>query len=498
MSANATPRTLAEWTSQLASVRLPVASECRQAIVHAQADPLHSTRDLSEILAGCPVLALRLLREANHEARNPSATLESALTRLGTARIDALLAQVPDQPAAALPLGLRQMLVISRHAAQQADGLFGHRLARLWQDIHWCSLLFLSPLWALACSHPELLRRWEQRVMADGEPAATVERELLGVPVREIALALAQRWQLPEWIIQGYRLLGRDNRLLVRALHIAREEDPLRQQQLLDAQPDLRRWVTQPANTILLANGLALAAHAAWTGHDSQRWQSLTGLYLQLPLDEIQQQVHQQAAESARLQPLDGVWHPAQALLWPTGDRHLKPTPKPAVMDQPGWREHCARLLARPSPFANVPQLANCAAQALQACDVPRLALLFADRSRQHLLCQQSVGLAGDAARLQLDIAASPLLQRLLQAPAQLRLKPDQQARLLGLLPEAVRHAFPGQELLVQSLARHGRVVMLLIVDAGARHFEEEQWQALCRTSRCIEAALGQFDQPRR
>ncbi|EGH35863.1 hypothetical protein PSYJA_45201, partial [Pseudomonas syringae pv. japonica str. M301072] len=37
----------------------------------------------------------------------------------------------------------RQLILVSQHATQQANGLFASRLARLWQDIHMGSLLFL-------------------------------------------------------------------------------------------------------------------------------------------------------------------------------------------------------------------------------------------------------------------------------------------------------------------------------------------------------------------
>jgi hypothetical protein len=49
----------------------------------------------------------------------------------------------------------------------------------------------------------------------------------------------------------------------------------------------------------------------------SQRWQYLTSLYLQQPLGEVQQQVHQQAANSARDTVMPDLWHPALSLIWP-------------------------------------------------------------------------------------------------------------------------------------------------------------------------------------
>ncbi len=146
-----------------------------------------------------------------------------ALSRLGLARASQLLKTLPSIQDAEMPRVLGQMLLISQHAMQQASGLFGARLARLWQEIHWGSLLTMAPVWALANARPQLLEQWQQRVLVQGEPTLRVERELLGMRLLPICLALAERWRLPQWVIQGYRLLACDRRLLVRALRIARD-----------------------------------------------------------------------------------------------------------------------------------------------------------------------------------------------------------------------------------------------------------------------------------
>ncbi|UTN76292.1 HDOD domain-containing protein [Pseudomonas aeruginosa] len=300
---------------------LPIPASHYAGLHAALSDSRRSLREIADQLQGSPTLALSILREANRaeSARdNPAESLEVALSRLGLARASQLLKTLPSIQDAEMPRVLGQMLLISQHAMQQASGLFGARLARLWQEIHWGSLLTMAPVWALANARPQLLEQWQQRVLVQGEPTLRVERELLGMRLLPICLALAERWRLPQWVIQGYRLLACDRRLLVRALRIARDhQSPLLQQQQLDAQPDLARWLTQPANCTLLANGLAIAAHQSWDGPHMLRWQRLTGLYLGQPLTEVQQQVHMLAAQSARLHARPPLWHPAVALIWP-------------------------------------------------------------------------------------------------------------------------------------------------------------------------------------
>ena len=458
------PRSIDAWLKQLDDVRLPIASHHHEAVRRVLLDSRRSLREIAEQMQESPAIALAMLREANRSASSfsePAESLEMALNRLGLKRAETLLAQMPVQEQQQIPLPLRQLQLIGLHASQQASGLFAGRLARLWQEIHWGSLLFLAPLWPLVALHPQLFEAWERRVLGRGEPAARVERELLGVPLLSLCLALATHWRMPEWIIQGYRLLVEDRRLLVKALHIARDnEHPLHQQQLLDADPHLRRWLTQPANSILLASGLALSSHHNWSCQHHLRWQRLTGLYLQVALPELQQLVHQQAAQSARQHAQADLWHPAEALLWPWDACRLKALqPPPATAGNPQlelWKQHCGKLLAQPSPFANVLQLTDSACQALQACGMQRIMVLLAE-------------------------------------PGQLRLSPANLAQVSALLPGSLKALFNGEHLLLRSLASNGRVVMLLVVDQGGGEIGAVPLQAFAKTVQCIERGLATF-----
>src|SRR5690606_19502041 len=146
----------------------------------------------------------------------------------GLKRAEGLIRDIPSVKYSDIPTPLRQMVMISGHASQQANGLFAARLARLSQEIHWGSLLFLSPVWTLLAARPELFDAWEQRILVKGEPASRVVQSLLGVSLLELCATLAEHWCLPAWIGQGYRLLCGNRRMLVKALHIARDnEHPL-------------------------------------------------------------------------------------------------------------------------------------------------------------------------------------------------------------------------------------------------------------------------------
>jgi hypothetical protein len=495
------PRSLDQWIKQLDSIALPVPAVAHQRVQAALTDSRRSLRDIADLMQDSPALVLNVLREANlanNALTQPAESLEVAINRLGLARTEALLARLPSVDAREIPVALRQLQMISQHAMQQAYGLFANQLARLWQDIHLGSLLFLSPLWPMALAHPTLLEEWELRVIHKGECAKSVENSLFGVRLVHLCQALAHHWRLPVWVTQGYELLTSQQRSLVKVLRIAHgNDDALKQRQQLDADLPLRRWLNQPANTILLANGLALSAHQAWDTPHSLRWQLLTSLYLQQPLDELQQQVHQNAVASARQHSTPDIWHPAQALLWPWNARRVHkgmlpaPAPTPDVLQV--WRRHCADLLKEPGIFINAMHLTTCARDALVAAGMQRVVLLMTDRKTDSLRVHQIAGLDKSAAALLVPYNNSTLLQRLLAQPTQLRLTPANNAQFSALLPAQLRHLFSGEHLLIRSLASNGRVVMLVMADQGGGPFSEMSVQAFGKTGQCIEKALTTF-----
>ena len=497
-----TPTTLDAWAAHLDAVDLPIPQASHARVFKTINDSRRSLREIAEVMQDSPALALRLIREANQQAQSslsePAESLEVAINRLGLKRTQALLERVPALAIEDIPLAYRQIQLISQHAAQQAIGLFGNRLARLWQEIYWGSLLFLSPLWALALTHPQLLEAWERRVVEHNECAKKVELQLFGVPLFDICRTLAELWRLPAWVMHGYTVITEERRTLVNVLHIARDSHhPLRQQQHLDADPALRRWLNQPANSVLLANCLALSAQQAWDSPHNLRWQYVTSLYLQMPLDEVQQQAHQQAASSARYHSTPDLWHPAQALLWPWDARRSGHSslaaPPPSAESLVAWRRHCGQLLAQPSAFTNPMHLTTCARDALVACGMRRVMLLMADKTSTSLSVNQIAGLAKTAFDLSVNISDSSALQRLMTQPAQVRLTPENNAVISAVLPYALRSLFSGEHLLLRSLSNNGRVVMLILADQGGGPFSETSVQAFGKTAQCIEKALNSF-----
>ncbi|MBP1145315.1 hypothetical protein JOE33_002238 [Pseudomonas sp. PvP027] len=495
------PKTLDAWVKLLDGIALPVPAVNHGHVRAALNDSRRSLREIAEMMQESPALVLSVMREANHHTHGlteQAESLEIAINRLGLARTEVLLGRLPAKPPEDIPAAYRQLILVSQHATQQANGLFASRLARLWQDIHMGSLLFLSPLWPMALAYPKLLEELELRVIHKGHSSVAVEKELFGVNLLELCLALAEFWRLPIWVTRGYKLLINERRDLAKALRIAREEhSPLHQQQLMDDNPNLRRWLNQPANTVLLGNGLALAAQNAWNSPHCLRWKRLTSLYLQQSISEVQQQAHQNAASSARIHAEKDIWHPAESLIWPWDARRVRrdnePAPPPSADALQLWRKQCAELLQDPSPFINAMHLTTSARDAFMSCGMERVMLLMLDKTATVLRVNQTAGLPKDAAALQLFIKESTVLQRLLTQPTQLRMTPANSAQFAALLPPQLKTLFSGQHWLIRSLSNNGKVMLLVVADQGGGALSEISVQAFGKTAQCIERALGIF-----
>lgn len=495
-------RVLDTWLKELLAVQPPIPAEQRESLLRTITDSRRSLGEIAEKLYECPSATLAVLRAANRSNNSlsePAMGLEQALGRLGLEQTEDLLRTMQDKSTDKFPHGLAQLQLISQHASQQASGLFASRLARLWQEIRCNSLLFLSPLWLLVCARPELFEAWEQRILIKGEPSGKVEKELLGLPLLEICLALSEKLKLPAWIVQGYQLLLNDRRMLVKAVHIARDhEHPLHQQQQLDEDTALRRWLTRTENSALLANCIAIAAHHDWNGEHCRRWQRLTGLCLKVPVDDLRQVIHQQAVNSARQHARPALWHPAEALLWPWECQRWLPLKAPEAAPVKSdnlaqWRQLCADLLREPSAFANVLQITGTALNALRLCGLSRVMLLLADRQHTRLITQQCTGLPVETARLSLDPAQSQLLRHLLSKPGQLHLTPANMAQYSAMLPGSLKTAFPSTHMLFRSIASNQRVVMLLIADQDGNEISPSCLQGFGKTVQCIERAMHTF-----
>ncbi len=497
----------------LSKIVLPAERKQLERLAGLLESDLLSITELTREIMLIPVVALQICRVAGEAARPRDIdilTLEQACGLLGTQRIAQVLKTIPTVERDELPLAYRQLLSISKHAQMQAQGLFAHRMARLWQEMSLACLLFLAPCWAMIYHRPDLFEQWDTRHLFPDTFRSRADAVFLdSSDVLGLAQQVAEDWWLPPWILQGYRSLGTSRRVMVKALHIARDTDHPHQQQLkLDADKQLSRWLTQPANSLLMANGIALASHHDWEARHAQRWQQLTALYLGISLPAVQRHTHENAVESAQRQGAErDLWQPAESLLWPQATRRtrsiekeLSPGTAPTAhkADPGAWRQHCLTLLARPSVFATIPQLLAAGLRAFtEGLAVSECWVALYNGREQQLVISASAGYPAD--RRLIGVRLGPCRGNAwgdwLSSAQRHDMDVPRQEQRAGLLPAPLKAVSQGRCYHLLPLAPNGALLGLVYISNGPNQplLDEKRATALIKTADCLEKALEAF-----
>ncbi len=500
------PKPLNEWLTLLDHTALPVHNGQKERVQQILANPGSSLNDIAQVISEAPSIALILFREANRVTSalgEPAYSLDAVLQRLGMARCSSLLTSLIDESKLPIPASLRQVWLMGQHANYQANALFAHKMARLWQEIHWGSLLFFSPLWPLLTRHPELLGIWEQRVLGNNEPAWKVERELIGVPLIKLCHALAQHWSLPQWIIDGYAALGSNRKIIARALYLARLHDqPLEQQRRLDGQKDLNSWLSQPANSIVLASGLALASHNSWGDNHCLRWQRLLSLYLRKPLATIQQNTHEASVGHARKLGPTRLWHPAQGLIWPWQTRRFHPgqavttnsdnTQTEQRSKLLRWRELAGQLIQQPSPFGNSLQLLSHYATMLEQGKFSRILIAKVQPRNDSLTPIHQTSYSFSLHNPLPDRISNPVFRHVLRHKECLHIGPHNYAKITGHLSHTLLEMLDSRDLVMGSIWLKDKPILLVIADNRGNALQEQSLKLFSASNRYLERSLAQ------
>lgn len=487
------PHTLEDWLQLLDNTKLPVPSGHKVRVEKALLNPNLNLNEIAQSISSAPSIALIFLREANKETGKfdePAQHLEAALSRLGMLRCRQLLSCLDDTPDADIPIQLRQIWLIGAHAHQQAQTLFANKLARIWPEIYWGTLLFLAPLWPLLIRYPNLFHLWELRVMGGNQAQPEAEQEIFGTPLTKLCQALSENWALPSWIGRAYMLMNSQPTQLTQTLRIAKLYDaPVQQQQLIDQDKSLAAWIRQPANTILISNGLAINAHYSWYHEHCARWQRFAALFLGQPLDWVCKTTHETAVQHAQTLGATALWHPAKALLWPTDTlKRLLFFEEPSLSIQAPspnkqhWQQIAQLMLARPLRLTTTGQLLNALQQMLQAGSLSRSVVFSINHKEQRLMPLIQHGL--DLPKTWKIDLKSPLLQKLLQQKITIHINPSNYPKLRPYLSPSLVQTFASQNLLLGSLISDIHTTLLVVADANNAKLSGDTiklFQASCR-----------------
>lgn len=204
--------TLNAWIDAFARAELPVLAETAEALelLRASEDDVDA-HGLAELIATDPLMTLKVLAHASELRRGRSSglqadteTVTAALVLMGIApffrsfgpqpTLDACLA---GQDAALL--GLSRVMQRAERASRYALGFAAHRMDPDAAVIHNTALLHDFAEMLLWVHAPELALRIAALQAADRLlRSAVAQRQVLGITLDELKLALMRRWRLPE------------------------------------------------------------------------------------------------------------------------------------------------------------------------------------------------------------------------------------------------------------------------------------------------------------
>lgn len=523
MPADHAPRSLEAWLELLGPLQPPLDAAVRGKALALLTQGAGSAV-VARQLALDPAAAMLVFRAANKALARydrEAYTLDHAIGLLGVARVQTLLEEAKllaaDHPNAN---AYRQMLLRSRHAAEQA--LRWAEGTGLWpaEEVFWSTLVAAAPLWLLwleaapICAQVERVRARQGAV----SPAQIVE--LLGCTPLALGAALAQQWLLPEMSrLSWQRSAIGSLRQWVALEHIAHLDEPPTFVEEKSASKALHELCHRPALVVAVANALAAETDWDWQSRRCLRLLSIAATACRRPLATLLANCHQTAATMSReigdadlLTPaarLLGEWR--QAWFWeppappaPAAAATPATAPPPVATAAPAADEGAAIIAAAlqrlrvPGAIEGTRAVLELALDTLQrGAGLQRCAALLV-RNGSELQTVLSLG-AEQAPKLrQFRYAGrnNQLLTQMLGKPVCLRLNPDNRAKFWLHLPEEFRVAFDCDEFLLMAVFAHERPLALLYADNvgsnGPSDRQHQSFKQLCQQlSACLTRLAG-------
>lgn len=204
--------TLAAWTSHIASANVPVLRRSRRALDRLALDVDRvSARDLAVIAMDDPFLTTKVFAYmAAHRSQRQLTdvtSVEGCVLMIGVPPFFRAFAELPtveDQLKGYVPAlkGVLRVIRRSRRAAAFAWDFAKWRTDLEIEQIANATLLHGLADMLMYCFAPALMLRIE--TMHKEQPtrrSRSIQREVLGIELHELQLALAQRWHLPELMV---------------------------------------------------------------------------------------------------------------------------------------------------------------------------------------------------------------------------------------------------------------------------------------------------------
>jgi HD-like signal output (HDOD) protein len=202
-NAQNTPSNLEEWSRRLGEEDMPVFANTARQIAGISSDAESSVGDLAQIILQDSTMTARVLRMANSAYYNPAgrsiSTVSRAIVMLGfnvvrtislsIAMVDTLLSGIRHER-------MVQEMALSFHAAAQAWEFACARDDQSPEEVFIAALLYRFGHMAFWCFPYGHENEMDARLIRGDSDEQSVEKEVLGFALRELAAELNKEWHL--------------------------------------------------------------------------------------------------------------------------------------------------------------------------------------------------------------------------------------------------------------------------------------------------------------
>lgn len=476
-------KTMAEWVDELKSWEMPVLQRSVRELgkLAGRAEQI-TAGEIADVVLRDPLMTLKVLRLVNGMSRsrlsNEITTVEHAVMMLGVGPFFNHLSNLKAVEESlqtldgALP-GLMQAMSRAHHAAWQARDWAIFRADMKSEEVYIGALLYDMGeilLWAYAPEHALQIRKLSRRNKIS---LVQAQIEILGFDARELQLAIAEVWRLPE-LMQAFMHCG--NTLQPRILGVT------------------------------LAASVARLAETGW--HDPQLLADYEAIseMLHMHLDEVVHMVYRNAVVEARHWDWYGV-PPAAALLpmlpgdWPEEPGEVEEMPQPeeepevCMMPQPvKLRQIMEEISAHLDGSLNLHDMMSLVLKGMHegiALDRVVFALMAADRSA--IKAKYVMGALPDSPlrQFQFNPTSPELFGRLMGKAQGVWFNEGNRKTLEPLITETTWQMIGHGEFFAMSVMVHGRPVGLFYADRkhGSCALDEHAYQEFKKL--CLRAAEG-------
>jgi len=307
-----------EWVTQTLLKPLPaVTDNSAYELLKSPAGKHLSYQAITEVLGKDPVMALKLLNEAN-SATSPDEgivkTLQQALGLLGMDFIEEQLCQLqPLKRSDAGALEFCQAIATSFCAAHMAREIARIRLPGREEELYWTALFYGVPMWYLWYCDSDKMHRWEQIINKPEQARPALEVSIFGTHFVDVWQSIHATFSLSD-NVTTYPLFASvptKKMLIELARHCPLRGTPRspqsRQQMLL---------LNSPGFIVGLSNLIAFRAKYSPNSGLLRKLCQVLATLLKKPLQATLPMLHKNIVNSARQHPLPWGHTIVEQLIW--------------------------------------------------------------------------------------------------------------------------------------------------------------------------------------